>query len=345
MGVVGDLGTGKTQLLKALVHQIASSAPVNRGIRPRMLIFDDKRDYSSPDFVAATGARVVRLHKLPLNLFDTAGMEDAPVPWLDRFRFFADVLDKIYSGIGPVQRDKLKKAVKSAYESQPAGSPPTIYDVHAAYAELLDGKSDSPMAIIDDLVDMEIFESDPAKCVPFDKFMDGVIVISLDALGQDDRSKNMLVAVMLNMFYENMLRTPKRPFVGTDPQLRAIDSYLLVDEADNIMRYEFDVLRKLLLQGREFGCGVILASQYLRHFKVNATDYRELLLTWFVHKVPNVTPAELGTLGLAASAAEVAERVKALGNHQCLYKSYDSPGQIVRGLPFYELIARETGGV
>ena len=42
--------------------------------------------------------------------------------------------------------------------------------------------------------------------------------------GQDDRSKNMLVAVMLNMFHENMLRTPKPPFLGTSPQLRAIKS-------------------------------------------------------------------------------------------------------------------------
>ena len=281
MGVVGDLGTGKTQLLKSLVHQIASSAPTNRGIRPRLLIFDYKRDYSSADFVGSTGARVVKPHKLPLNLFETTGLGNSMVPWLDRFRFFADVLDKIYSGIGPVQRDKLKRAVKSAYEARSATTAPTIYDVHAAYAALLDGRSDSPMAIIDDLVDMEIFEADPSKCVPFDAFLDGVVVVSLDALGQDDRSKNMLVAVMLNMFYENMLRIPKRPFVGEKPQLRAIDSYLLVDEADNIMRYEFDVLRKLLLQGREFGCGVILASQYLRHFKVNATDYREPLLTWY----------------------------------------------------------------
>ena len=105
------------------------------------------------------------------------------------------------------------------------------------------------------------------------------------------------------------------------------------------MRYEFDVLRKLLLQGREFGCGVILASQYLRHFKVNATDYREPLLTWFVHKVPNVTASELSALGLLSSAVEVAERVKGLANHQCLYKSFDSPGHVVRGLPFYELMA------
>ncbi|WP_420737765.1 ATP-binding protein [Bradyrhizobium japonicum] len=339
MGVVGDLGTGKTQLLKSLIYQIGSAAPANRGNRPRVLIFDYKRDYSSEDFVEATGARVVRPHRLPLNLFDTRDIGEAGVPWLDRFRFFADVLDKIYSNIGPVQRDKLKKAVRQAYAN---GQSPTIYDVHAAYGELLDGKSDSPMSIIDDLVDMEIFEPNPANCLTFGEFLNGTVVISLDALGQDDRSKNMLVAVMLNMFYENMLRLPKRPFIGADPQLRAIDSFLLVDEADNIMRYEFDVLRKLLLQGREFGCGVILASQYLRHFKAGATDYREPLLTWFVHKVPSVTPVELAALGLGPMAAELADRIKTLRNHQCLYKSFDVQGEIVRGLPFFELCAREA---
>lgn len=339
LGVVGDLGTGKTQLLKSLIYQIATSTEQNRGIKPRFLIFDYKRDYSSPDFVEATGARVVKPTRLPLNLFDTSAMGESAAPWLDRFRFFADVLDKVYSGIGPVQRDKLKGAVRSAYESASVhGRTPTIYDIHAEYKELLGGKSDTPMAIIDDLVDMEVFARDSKDTLPFDKFLDGVVVVSLDALGQDDRSKNMLVAVMLNMFYENMLKTQKRPFIGTDPQLRVIDSYLLVDEADNIMRYEFDVLRKLLLQGREFGVGVILASQYLRHFKVGATDYREPLLTWCIHKVPNATAAELGALGLVSDLGEMSERVKSLPNHHCLYKSFDAPGEVIRGLPFYELM-------
>ena len=339
LGVVGDLGTGKTQLLKSLIYQIATSTEQNRGIKPSFLIFDYKRDYSSPDFVEATGARVVRPTRLPLNLFDTSAMGESAAPWLDRFRFFADVLDKVYSGIGPVQRDKLKGAVRSAYESASAqGRAPTIYDIHAEYRELLGGKSDTPMAIIDDLVDMEVFARDPKDALPFDKFLDGVVVVSLDALGQDDRSKNMLVAVMLNMFYENMLMTPKRPFLGADPQLRVIDSYLLVDEADNIMRYEFDVLRKLLLQGREFGVGVILASQYLRHFKVGGTDYREPLLTWCIHKVPNATATELGALGFASDNGELSERVKALPNHHCLFKSFDAPGEVIRGLPFYELM-------
>lgn len=339
LGVVGDLGTGKTQLLKSLIYQISTSAEQNRGIKPRFLIFDYKRDYSSADFVAATGARVVRPTRLPLNLFDTSAMGESAAPWLDRFRFFADVLDKVYSGIGPVQRDKLKSAVRRAYEvASTQQREPTIYDIHAEYRELLGGKSDTPMAIIDDLVDMEVFARDPKEAIPFDKFLDGVVVVSLDALGQDDRSKNMLVAVMLNMFYENMLKTPKRPFLGTDPQLRVIDSYLLVDEADNIMRYEFDVLRKLLLQGREFGVGVILASQYLRHFKVGATDYREPLLTWCIHKVPNVTATELGALGLVSDLGELSERVKSLPIHHCLYKSFDVAGEVVRGLPFYELM-------
>jgi hypothetical protein len=341
IGVVGDLGTGKTQFLKSLILQITRAGQENRGIKPRFLIFDYKRDYSSPEFVNATGARVVKPSLLPLNLFDTTTIGESTAPWLDRFRFFADVLDKVYSGIGPVQRDKLKSAVRNAYESCRAeGRQPTIYDIHAEYRTLLGGKSDSPMAIIDDLVDMEVFAREPRDTKPFDEFLDGIVVISLDAMGQDDRSKNMLVAIMLNMFYENMLRIPKRPFEGTAPQLRVIDSYLLVDEADNIMRYEFDVLRKLLLQGREFGAGVILASQYLRHFKAGATDYREPLLTWFIHKVPNVTPAELGALGFTSELAELSERVKTLPNHHCLYKSFDVAGEVIRGLPFYELVSQ-----
>ncbi|MDS1138957.1 ATP-binding protein [Pusillimonas sp. SM2304] len=338
IGVVGDLGTGKTQLLKSLIFQIIKAREENRGIKPRFLIFDYKRDYSSPEFVEATGARVVRPARLPLNLFDTTSMGESIAPWLDRFRFFADILDKVYSGIGPVQRDKLKGAVRRAYDAcAEQGCQPTIYDIHAEYRELLGGKSDTPMAIIDDLVDMEVFEKEPTKTVPFDEFLDGVVVVSLDAMGQDDRSKNMLVAIMLNMFYENMLNTPKRPFKGQKPQLRVIDSYLLVDEADNIMRYEFDVLRKLLLQGREFGAGVILASQYLRHFKAGATDYREPLLTWFIHKVPNATPAELGALGFTSDLGDLSDRVKTLPNHHCLYKSFDVAGEVIRGLPFFEL--------
>ena len=95
---------------------------------------------------------------------------ESVAPWLDRFRFFTDVLDKVYSGIGPVQRDKLKGAVRIAYESCSAqGRQPTIYDIHAEYRTLLNGRSDSPMAIIDDLVDMEVFDGARQSSCPVER--------------------------------------------------------------------------------------------------------------------------------------------------------------------------------
>lgn len=339
IGVVGDLGTGKTQLIKSLVCQIRKSESANDGVSPRFLIFDYKRDYQSPDFVAAVNARVVQPYQLPLNLFDTTGVTRRPA-WMPRFQFFADVLDKIYSNIGPKQRNSLSRAVKEAHEAAiRMGRAATIYDVEQQYENIVGGNIDAPLSIIKDMTMSELFTHEPVTSASLDEFFDGVVVISLADLGQDDRTKNLVVAIFLNLFYEFMLRLPKRKYRGDEPQLRTIDSYLLVDEADNIMKYEFDVLKTILLQGREFGVGVLLASQYLRHFKVGATDYREPLLTWFIHKVPDVKPLELGALGLTRDLAHLTERIKQLPKHHCLYKTADVPGAFVEGLPFYKLLA------
>jgi DNA phosphorothioation-dependent restriction protein DptH len=337
MGVVGDLGTGKTQLLQSLIFQIVNGKAGNREVDPNILIFDYKKDYASSEFVSAVSARVLRPQHLPLNLFDLSTASQSINPKLERYKFFSDVLDKIYPGIGPKQRDRLKNAIKESYAEAVEGQYPTIYDVHRNYVDALNGGADSLSGILGDLVDMELFTPDPSAVVSSADFLRGVVVISLNELGSDDRTKNMLVAIMLNVFYEHMLRIPKRPFLGPNRNIRVLDSMLLVDEADNIMRYEFDVLRRVLLQGREFGVGVILASQYLSHFKTGASDYREPLLSWFIHKVPHIRPQELSALGLSDSVGlpELAERIRSLGVHECLYKTHNVPGEFIRGAPFY----------
>jgi DNA phosphorothioation-dependent restriction protein DptH len=345
VGIVGDLGTGKTQLIQAFIHQLRANPAQNRGSAPRVLIFDYKKDYSKPEFVQATGARVVQPFDIPLSLFDTRDSANPEKAWLDRSKFFTDVLDKIFSGIGPVQRQKIKEAVKSAYTTTKGEEPgfPTLDGVFAAYAEVAGDKVDSPYAIMSDLVDGGYFTSDPTKIVPFSSFLDGVVVVDLGAVGQDDRTKNMLVAIFLNLFYEHMLRIPKKPFVGKDPQLRHVDAMLLVDEADNIMKYEFDVLKKVLLQGREFGVGVMLASQYLSHFRTSHENYVEPLLTWLVHKVPNVTVKELESLGLSHVDISTAQRIKSLECHECFYKTFDVDGEFIRATPFYQLMRQQNG--
>lgn len=343
VGIVGDLGTGKTQLVQALIYQLRRAADQNRGIAPNVLIFDYKRDYSKQAFVEAVGARVVEPFDLPLNLFDTRNAVQARNAWLERHKFFADVLEKIYGGIGPVQLARIKAAVKTAFDHAVAigHSSPTLDEVFTAYAHG-DAKIDTPYSIMSDLVDSEHFVKDRAKVIPFGEFATGVTVVDLAAVGQDDRTKNMLVAVFLNLFYEHMLKLEKKPFIGKDPSYRFVDTMLLVDEADNIMKYEFDVLRKILLQGREFGVGVLLASQYLSHFRTAHENYLEPLLTWFVHKVPNVSVAELAGIGLTRAAADMVESVKTLAVHHCLVKTLDVDGEIVRAHPFYELLEQSA---
>ena len=340
IGIVGDLGTGKTQLTKALIYQFTRNAEQNRSQAPKFLIFDYKQDYTKPDFVDAVGARVVSPHRIPLNIFDirTAG-ERVMAARLGRVNFLNDVLQKIYGGVGPRQRNHLKTAVMQGYEVAASGAP-TLADVKREYEAVIGDKVDAPYSILSDLVDLEIFVDRASDAVHFNEFFSGVTVIDLASLGIGDHERNMLLVLFLNLYYEYMMNLVKRPYLGHDPQLRFIDSMLLVDEADNIMKYNFDVLRQILLQGREFGVGVLLASQYLSHFKTRETDYSEPLLTWFLHKVPNVTARELESIGLNKVAATTVERVKSLDVHQCLYKTLDVSGRFMRAVPFYEIFRR-----
>ena len=338
MGVVGDLGTGKTQLTKALIYQFTQHAARNRGHTPKFLIFDYKRDYTKSDFVRAVGARVVSPHRIPLNVFDLpAARGHLPPARLGRVKFLNDVLQKIYGGIGPRQRNHLKTAVMQAYDAKEGGAP-TLTDVVGEYARLIGDRVDAPFSILSDLDDLEVFVDRAADAQPFAEFFAGVTVIDLAALGIGDKERNMLLVLFLNLYYEYMINLVKQPYLGTDPQLRFIDSMLLVDEADNIMKYNFDVLRQILLQGREFGVGVLLASQFLSHFRTRETDYSEPLLTWFIHKVPNVSSRDLQSIGLNRVASSTVETVKSLDVHQCLYKTLDVPGRFMRALPFYEIV-------
>ena len=339
IGIVGNLGTGKTQLTQALIYQVSRGQQSNFDRKPFFLIFDYKHDYSKSEFVEVLGAKVIKPRNIPISIFDKSTVPGESPAWLQRSNFLCDVLDKIYSNIGPVQRENLKQSVKSAYQgAELNGKPiPTLKDVFDEYRQLVN-KPDSVFSILSDMVDMELFEERVEHLVPFSKYLEGVVVVDLANLGQNDNAKNMLVVLFLNLFYENMLRLKKFPFTESDPQLRTINGFLLVDEADHIMRYQFPVLQSVLLQGREFGVGVLLASQYLSHFKPDArTNYKEPLLTWFIHQVPNITVNELKGIGLAEVNSGIASRIQRLGRHECLYKSLGVDGEFIKGTPYYIL--------
>lgn len=336
IGVVGDLGTGKTQLLKSLMLSLRRKAIDGQPSPLSILVFDYKADYQDQEFLAAVGGRVLLPSNIPLNVFSLSE-EYTPLAAYNKAASFIDVLKKIYGGIGPVQENKLATVITNLF-SEGGGDPPTLAAVLHRYREEV-GVDDAVVAVINPFVIGQVFSDKPADLKPFEALLDdSVLVVGLHALGANQKMKNAIVVLFLNQYFEYMLRQKKWPFEknAEDVGLRRLNSFLLVDEATNIMQYQFPVLMNLMLQGREFGTGVVLASQFLSHFKVGPTNYGQPLLTWFIHKVPAVTKQELVTLGIVAANENMASKIPTLELHQALYVSLGVQGRFIRGKPFYE---------
>ena len=70
MGIIGTMGTGKTQFTKSLITQLYRDQSKNVGGEPLgILIFDYKGDYneSKKDFMEATHANILKPYQIPFN--------------------------------------------------------------------------------------------------------------------------------------------------------------------------------------------------------------------------------------------------------------------------------------
>ena len=336
IGVVGNLGTGKTQLVKSLITQLRSTSGIVQPEPLTMLVLDYKHDYQDPVFLEAVGGHVLKPHKIPLDIFRVVGEDNQPNRY-KRANAFVDVIKKIYGGVGPVQTNRLKQVIMGIYSAN-SGSP-TLELVAQAYSELVPN-GDAVVGILNNFVMQEIFSSSSSDLKTLGELIDGsVLVLDLRELDPDQATKNALVALFLNQYFEYMIQLTKWPFENRENmQLRRLNSYIVVDEATNIMEYDFDALSALLLQGREYGVGVLLSSQFLSHFvPTGGPNYAEPLLTWFIHQVPNVTVSDLRKIGFLGATDDDATRISNLPVHGAFYKSLNYPGRFMRGLPFFEL--------
>jgi DNA phosphorothioation-dependent restriction protein DptH len=342
IGVVGTLGTGKTELVKSLVYQIRTQSR-QQGQPVSFLVLDYKGDYKGEDFLASVGGSSVGHEPIPLNLFELAGEYSPRAAWR-KARQFVDVIKRIYRGVGAVQSERLEKSITDLFE-EAAGVEPTIDEVADRYRTET-GKADAVTGILSVFTRGGWFSSDRSKMKKFSEMLgDEVLVVSLDDPEMDDSSKTAVAALFLNLYRQHMLDQTKWPFQGEDPQLRRLNSFVLIDEAHNVMNLNLAALREILLQGRQFGVGAILSSQFLSHFKNSDDDFRQPLLTWFIHKVPSLRQQELRDLGMANATEGLVSEVLDLPVSSSLYKSFGVDGRIIREIPYWRLIeiANEGG--
>ena len=347
-GIIGTMGTGKTQFTKSLITQIHENEYNNVNSTPiGILIFDYKGDYIKEDFVKATNAKVYDLNHLPFNplsIFKTPSVQYL-LPL-----FTANNLKETIGtafNLGTIQQNILKDCIMQAYEirgikkgdnSTWSSQAPTIKDVYSIFSEREDIKEDKLFVALTDLVEYEIFEEDPNKTKSLFDIIDGVTVINLSG-PYGENIQNLVVAITLDLFYSQM---HMKGHSAIDGAYRELTKIILVDEADNFLSKNFTAIKKILKEGREFGVGTILSTQLLSHFSTGDNEYANYILTWIVHNVADLSNKDVKYIFNTQTKADdesVFSKIKTLEKHHSLIKLADYNRPIhLRDKAFWELI-------
>ncbi|MGL6131176.1 MAG: type IV secretion system DNA-binding domain-containing protein [Fusobacteriaceae bacterium] len=344
--IIGTMGTGKTQFTKSMITQLYRERKNNVGNRSfGILIFDYKGDYIKEDFVKETDAKVLDPYHLPFNPLSIFNTENSkPLLPLHTATTIKDTLAK-GSNLGPVQESILRELLLESYElvginkidrstwNNPA---PTFKDVFNLYESKEEMKRDSLYSALSELVEYELFEPDRNKVKTLYDLLEGVVVIKLN--GYNESTQNLIVAMTLDLFYSQM-QINGHSIV--DKNLREINKIILVDEADNFLSKDFSSVKKILKEGREFGVGTILSTQFLSHFITGENDYTNYMETWIIHKVAKITNKEVkAILGTNTKNEEdlYINEISDLKKHYSLVKSGNRAPQKIKDLAFWELI-------
>lgn len=347
-GIIGTMGTGKTQFTKSMITQIYRESKYNvDGKDVGILIFDYKGDYnkSKKDFIEVTNAKVHSLFKLQFNPLSVVKTEySKPMLPLHVANSLMVTISKAF-GLGVKQQSLLVDLIMEAYESKgiipddedtwdnPA---PTLQDVYDIYISREDLKEDSLYAALTKLSKFKIFEPESQKTKGLFDLIKGVMVIDLSGYDQD--IQNLVVAITLDLFYSQM---QAHGHSKVDGSLRQLNKMILVDEADNFLSKDFETLKKILKEGREFGVGTILSTQLLSHFSTGENKYSDYILTWIVHNVAEINPKDAKYIFNAQAKADqetICNKIKGLSKHYSLVKMGDSDRPIfMKDKAFWEL--------
>jgi DNA phosphorothioation-dependent restriction protein DptH len=342
MGIIGTMGTGKTQCTKSVITQLYRNQDNNvDGKHIGMLIFDYKSDYVDDKFCDSTLAKKYKLFKLPYNPLSLYG--DTPMLPVHTAAGFSETMSRAF-GLGNKQQLKLENLILEAYSlagilpenpstwSKPA---PTIENIWDLFLDQEKVEEDSLYAALSKLARFKIFETDPEKMVSLFELLDGVIVIEL--AGYPSQVQNLIVALTLDLFYSQMQKKGK-PEVRGD--FRQLSKLILVDEADNFMSQNFPSLRKVLKEGREYGVGIVLSTQDITHFKTGENDYSAYILSWVIHRVSQIRNQDIKALFNIDNKSEqenLMSSIRGLEKHYSLYVDGDKNILKMKDKAFWEL--------
>lgn len=250
--VLGTSGCGKTETLKAIIHDLNQS-------KVPSLIIDFHNEFS------AVGQNILNMREVGIN-----PLEFGPTEKPESIIYEVSGIIKKIFGLGEIQEAILRQAIKNSYlfngielrKPGPAENYPTFQDVMDNIYRLETSSNkrtiESLMSRIEPLFELDIFKG--GTDISFSELMHGTTVVEL---------KQFPTEVIKSAIAEFFLAKFSYYFYSLEKS-KKMKLYCVVDEAHRLM-YEGSPLDRFLRESRKYGVGVILASQ-------RPTDFNETVL-------------------------------------------------------------------
>lgn len=270
--VAGTTGSGKSNLLAVLLHEIRQSSvetarPVN------FLLFDYKGEFSDPanadwlPLFSVDASCIVRPVEapLPFNPFkDFRGRTQGEVN-LYASELAGALLAIDRANISAKMGDRLTQAVIQAY-GDTGGAAVDFEEILAAYSSLQEKDVvDSVRAVLNNLIRANLFAKED-RIDPIETSL----IVKMDDFPKDGPIAKALVYFTiskLNILYEKL---PKQATNTTHVELR---HFTVIDEAHYMLDFDNRPLRELIAVGRNKGLSIILATQNMASFKSDHFDF------------------------------------------------------------------------
>ena len=313
ISITGETGSGKTQATKTIVSELgALDLPA--------LILDFKDDYSDEAFIDAESFRLydASFESLPFNpLTPAVDKRQGLVNPSQHIYQVANIIKRIYK-LGDQQAYRLREAIKRAYGvagislrpgpvSEVQSFPP-FDDVHE---QLLDDKANEPLlGRLSPIFDLGLFRNDQGRST-LDEFLHCSAVIRLGQLPSDE-VKNSVAEFFLMALYNYLVR---------QPQTHTLGQLLVLDEAWRVVESPF--LTPLMREGRAFGLGVVIASQFPRDFPEPVRGSTATRLFFSQSQVEQIREIQRAIVGKTSGpeAEHVASVVRGLTPLSCIMHS------------------------
>lgn len=273
--VAGTTGSGKSNLLAVLMHEIRSASsdthyPIN------FLLFDYKGEFSATE------------HESWLQLFDTDRTAilnpiERPLPFTPFKDFTGRPINEVNlyatelsSALGAISRtsisanmdSRLSTAIVNAYKDKKL-KPVTFSEILENYKELLpdkqQDKADSVTSVLTQLVNNHIFEEEDKV-----DLINNCYIINLGRFPKDGAMAKAIVYFVvskLNNIYESL--SPQ----ATNKERVQLRHFTIIDEAHYMLDFDNRPLRELIAVGRNKGMSIILATQNMESFKSKYFDF------------------------------------------------------------------------